>query len=226
MPRAAVKILRLLLLAGLGAGLVYVLLNRETIDAGLIVEYARSHSGLETALLFIGVHVIASLFFVPRLFLGAAAGVMFGFAGGTLLGIAGGVTGGVAGFLIVRFVNGDSVRLREAPAIGPWLERAETYGWKLVLVARLIPAIPHSMANYVFGLSKIGLVPYTLGSALGIVPTAAIYASMGATGGQIATGQASWDTWALMAVWGFGLLFVSWLLPKLILKFWPELLGR
>ncbi len=223
MPVAPRKILRLVTLLALAGGLVYVLLHREAIDPQAVVAYAESHSWAETSAAFLAVHVVASLFFIPRLFLGIAAGVMFGAIGGSALSLAGGVVGAMAGFVAVRFVNAGSVRLREAPAVGPWLERAERQGWRLVFVVRLVPVLPHSLVNYVFGLSRIGAGAYAFGSALGMVPTAIVYANLGATGGALASGRTGWDTWALMAVWGFGLLFVSWLLPKLVAKLWPDI---
>lgn len=217
-PRRRNKLVRFAVVAALVAGFVAVLLYRDQIDADAIVAWAQNHSWWETALEFIAVHIVAGLFFVPRLFLGLAAGALFGAAWGSVLAVAGGTAGALAGFLLVRFVNADSVRLREAPAIGRWLEKAESQGWRLVFIVRLVPVLPHSLVNYVFGLSRISTVSYLAGSALGMLPTAVVYANLGASGRGIAEGTSNY---ALLAAWGLGLIFVSWLLPKIVQRFFP-----
>jgi uncharacterized membrane protein YdjX (TVP38/TMEM64 family) len=209
--------LRALIAALLVGGLVLVLWYRDSIDSQAIVTWAEQHSWWEGALVFIAVHVVAGLFFVPRLFLGLAAGALFGPVAGSLLALAGGVLGAWAGFVLVRFVNADAVRLRETPAIGPWLERAERQGWRLVFIIRLVP-VPHTLVNYVLGLSHISTAGYLLGSALGMAPTAIVYANLGASGRNFAEDTSNY---LLLAAWGLGLLFVSWLLPKLIARFFP-----
>jgi uncharacterized membrane protein YdjX (TVP38/TMEM64 family) len=218
-PRRRNILLRSLVILTLAAGVVAVVIYRDQIDYQVIADWARNHSWWETALEFIAVHIVAGLLFVPRLFLGLAAGALFGPVWGTILAIVGGTLGAFVGFALVRFVNSDAVKLREAPAIGPWLERAEQQGWRFVLVVRLVPLLPHSLVNYVFGLSRIGTLPYLLGSALGMVPTSVIYANLGDSSRGLVQGQSNY---ALVAAWGLGLIFVSWLMPKLIARFWPQ----
>ena len=218
-PRRRNVVLRSFAIALLAAGLVAVVVWRDEIDYEAIAAWAQNHSWWETALEFIAVHVVAGLFFVPRLFLGLAAGALFGPIWGSVLAILGGTAGAFAGFALVRFINADAVKLREAPRIGPWLERAERQGWRFVFVVRLIPILPHSLVNYVFGLSKVATPSYLLGSALGMVPTAVIYANLGDSGRGVIQGSSNY---ALLAAWGFGLIFVSWLLPKLVARFWPQ----
>ena len=62
-------------------------------------------------------------------------------------------------------------------------------------------------------------MPYLLGSALGMVPTSVIYANLGDSSRGLVQGQSNY---ALVAAWGLGLIFVSWLMPKLIARFWPQ----
>lgn len=216
------KFLRAAIVVALVAGFVLVLLYRNAIDAAAIVAWAQNQSWWATALEFLAVHMLAGLVFVPRLIMGIAAGVMFGPIWGSVLSLVGGTLSSFTGFVLVRFVNADSVRLREAPAIGKWLEKAETQGWQLVFIVRLIPILPHSLVNYVFGLSRISTRGYLLGSALGMVPTSIVYANLGASGRSIAESGSNLSNYALMAAWGLGLIFVAWLLPKAIQKFWPQ----
>ncbi len=216
----AQKIARAALVLLLVAGLVWVLLNRDSIDPLAIIDWAQRHAWWESALAFTALHIVASLFFIPRLFLGVAAGVMFGSLAGTVLALIAGTLGGIVGFWAVRFVNRDAVRLREAPRIGEWLEKAESQGWRFVFIVRLIPVLPHSLVNYVLGLSHISTLSYGLGTLLGMVPTTIVFVNLGVSGRDFANGTGDY---ALLAVWGFGLLFVSWLLPKLMRRLFPDL---
>ncbi len=218
-PRRRNIVLRTLVLVALAAGMALVVIYRDQIDYQVIADWTKNHSWWETALEFIAVHILAGLLFVPRVFLALAAGALFGPIWGSVLATAGGTLGALIGFVLVRFVNSDAVKLREAPAIGPWLERAERQGWRFVLIVRLLPLLPHSLVNYVFGLSRIGVLPYVVGSALGMLPSAIIYANLGDTGRGAVQGQA--DYW-LIAAWSLALVFISWLLPKLIARFWPS----
>ena len=118
------RVLRAAIVAALVAGFVLVLVYRNAIDAAAIVAWAQNQSWWATALEFLAVHMLAGLVFVPRLIMGIAAGVLFGPVWGSVLSLVGGTLSSFTGFVLVRFVNADSVRLREAPAIGPWLDKA------------------------------------------------------------------------------------------------------
>lgn len=218
-PRRRNGVLRGAVVLSLVAGLGLVIAYRDSIDTKAIAGFVADQSWWLTVLEYCAVHILAGIFFIPRLVMGIAAGILFGPIWGSVLSIVGGVLGALAGFVLVRFVNADAVRLRETPAVGRWLEKAEAQGWRLVFVVRLIPILPHSLVNFVFGLSHITLAGYLFGSALGMVPSAIVYANLGASGRGIAEGT---QDFALLAVWGIGLIFVSWLLPKLVARFYPQ----
>lgn len=221
-PRKSIphRVARMVVLGALVLGFVTVLFQRDAIDVVAITEWIERHAWWETTLAFLGLHIVASLFFIPRLFLGVAAGAIFGAWWGTLLAVGGATLGGLVGFLAVRFVSADAVRLAEAPWIGPWLEKAEAQDWRLVLVARLVPFFPHTLINYVFGVSRVSTAGYMIGSALGMLPTTVIYVNLGVNGKDLVAGSGDW---ALLIVWGLGLIFVSWLVPRLLRRFYPDL---
>ena len=221
-PRKPPKWLRAALVAALVAGFLAVLFFRDSIDAEAIADWAQKQSVWATALEFLIVHIVVGLFFVPRVFMGLAAGALFGPWLGSVLSLAGGVLGAFVGFFVVRFINAGTVRLREAPRIGQWLEKAEAQGWRLVFIVRLIPVLPHTLVNYVFGLSRISLGGYLAGSTLGMLPTAIVYANLGSNGRSVAEGA---QNYALLAAWGLGLIFVSWLLPKVVARLFPHIGG-
>jgi len=138
---------------------------------------------------FLAVHIVASMLFIPRTLLAIVAGLLFGMGWGIVLAASGSVAGAVAGFLVARFVNSDLVDLRR---LGPVVGQVERGGWRAVAVLRLIPVIPHSLANYALGLTRVTLGAYALGSLLGQLPLTIAYVDFGAAGGRLMGGGANW----------------------------------
>jgi uncharacterized membrane protein YdjX (TVP38/TMEM64 family) len=200
---------RLVVLALLVAGIVAVLLNRAALEPDAIRATIAAHSAI-APLLFLLLHIVASLLFVPRTLMGLVAGGVFDFWWGLLWAATGSVLGAVAGFLIARYVNSGMIDLESLPRLGPVLQRAEAGGWRAVTMLRLIPVIPHSFSNYALGLTRLSLGGYALGSLFGQLPMTIAYVSFGAAGGRAAAGG---QDWLLPLIVGALALAASILLP-------------
>lgn len=200
---------RVLVLALLAAGMVAVWLNRDALDPAAVTAAIARYPA--APLVFLAIHIVASLLFVPRTLLGLVAGAAWGFWWGLLWAAIGSVLGAVAGFLVARYVNSGMIDLESLPRLGPMLQRAEAGGWRAVTMLRLIPVIPHSFTNYALGLTKLSLGGYALGSLLGQLPMTIAYVSFGAAGGRVAAGQ---HDWLMPAAIGVVALALSILLPR------------
>jgi len=166
-------------------------------------------------LVFLLLHFVASLTFMPRTLLGIAAGVVFGVWWGLLWASLGGVVGAVAGFAIARYVHAgvfDRKRWTKTTAL---LERTARGGWRTVTLIRLVPVIPHSLANYALGLTRVRLGDYALGSLLGQLPTTIAAVDLGAAGKQVMLGKGHW---MLPTAIGFTALALSLLIPWFVRK--------
>ena len=163
-------------------------------------------------LLFLTVQVMASLVFVPRTIFGVAAGLVFGIWWGLFWSVLGSVLGAIAGFLVVRYVNSGLIELEAIGLVGPALERLERGGWRSVAALRLIPVIPHSLANYGLGLTRVPLGPYAFGSLVGQLPMTVAYVELGTAGQQLMLGG---NGWIAPTAIGFAALLFSTLLPAL-----------
>lgn len=201
---------RLFVLALLVAGVVAVWLNRAALQPDAIRAAIETHSAI-APLLFLLLHVVASLLFVPRTLMGLVAGGVFDFWWGLIWAATGSVLGAVAGFLIARYVNSGMIDLESLPKLGPVLQRAEAGGWRAVTMLRLIPVIPHSFSNYALGLTRLSLGGYALGSLLGQLPMTIAYVSFGAAGERAVAGN---HDWLLPAIVGAVALAASILLPR------------
>ncbi len=160
--------------------------------------------------IFVLLQVVASLVFIPRTFLGIAAGLLFGFVWGSVLAILGAVAGAAAGFALWRWIGEGRVDLEATPKLGPLIERAERDGWRAVAIVRLIPGIPHSVSNTALALTKLGWGDYLVGSFIGMLPMTLFQVDVGAAGGQVLDGRGG-----LVSLLLLGLLFtVSFLLRR------------
>ena len=200
--RRTARLVVLVLLA-IGAASVWrwrAILDPTTITAA-IGRYPTAPLG------FLAVHIAASLLFIPRTLLAIVAGLLFGMGWGIVWAAMGSVAGAVAGFLVARFVNSDLVDPRR---LGPIVGAVERGGWRAVAVLRLIPVIPHSLANYALGLTRLPLAAYSLGSLLGQLPLTIAYVDLGAAGGRLMRGSANWVAPTLI---GLAALSLSLLIP-------------
>ncbi|MBV8888723.1 MAG: TVP38/TMEM64 family protein [Alphaproteobacteria bacterium] len=199
---------RLLLLGVLSAGIIVAWRWRGAFDP-LSLRAAIHGSGAAPAV-FLALHVAASLLFFPRTLLAALAGLLFGMWWGVVWAALGSLLGAVAGFLVARYLNAGRIDRAGGARLGALLGRVEQGGWRLVALIRLIPVVPHSLANYGLGLTRIGLGPYAVGSFLGQLPLTVAYVDLGAAGGKLMLGGAGWLAPTLI---GLTMLSASLLLP-------------
>jgi uncharacterized membrane protein YdjX (TVP38/TMEM64 family) len=172
--------IRLIPVALVAAGAIAAFLHREEFDAAAFVAWLEAWGPL-AGFVFIAVHVAGSLVSVPRWALALAAGALFGVAGGLFWALAGTLAGASLAFFLARFVNAGAIVPHELPKVGPWIARAEAGGWRVIAVLRLTP-LPGALVNYGFGLSALAWRQFALGTAIGSLPYALIFAQIGASG--------------------------------------------
>jgi len=158
---------------------------------------------------FLAVHIAASLLFVPRTLLAIVAGLLFGMGWGIVWAASGSVAGAVAGFFAARHLSSG---LDDLGRLEPVAVRVERGGWRAVAMVRLIPVVPHSVANYVLGLTKLPVGSFAFGSLLGQLPLTVAYVDLGAAGERLAVGGASWVEPTLI---GLAALSLSLLIPAI-----------
>jgi len=200
---------RIAALVALAAGAAYAWSTHGTLDPAAIAATVAAQPA--APLVFLALHVAASLLFLPRTVMAMAAGLVFGVAWGLVWAAAGSVLGAVAGFLLARYINAGMIEPEAMPRLGPMLRRAEEGGWRSVMALRLIPVLPHSLANYALGLTEVPLGAYALGSLLGQLPMTVAYVDFGAAGGRLWTQGAGWLMPTLI---GVAALLISLLLPR------------
>jgi uncharacterized membrane protein YdjX (TVP38/TMEM64 family) len=198
-----VKAARILALLVVVAGIVLGIVYRHAIDP-VAIHNAIAANPL-APLIFIGLQVLASLLFVPRLVMGVAAGLLFGFAWGLLWAICGAMAGAVAGFALTRWFGVTGV-LDQSPGLGAMVKKAEAGGWRAVAILRLMP-VPHSVANTLLAMTNLSWRGYLIGSFFGMLPMTIAQVDIGASGSEIlSSGQ--WLLACLMLALGLAATFL------------------
>ena len=165
-------------------------------------------------LVFIAVHIAASLFFVPRTLLALGAGLLFGIWWGIVWAALGSLAGAVAGLLVGRYVYGGFAGRADPIRLAALVDGDERGGWRMVAVLRLVPIIPHSLTNYALALTPVGVGAYAFGSLVGQLPLTVAFADLGAAGGRALFGGADWRHAILWpSLIGLAALALSLLIP-------------
>jgi uncharacterized membrane protein YdjX (TVP38/TMEM64 family) len=143
-------------------------------------------SGGRTALLFIAIYATAVAFSVPgATVLSITGGFLFGTVWGAVCNVISATLGATVLFLIAQTAFGDALRAKA----GPWLQNMQA-GFRdnalsYLLVLRLVPLFPFFVVNLVPAFLGVPLSTYVLGTFVGIIPGALVYATVGAGLGSI-----------------------------------------
>jgi uncharacterized membrane protein YdjX (TVP38/TMEM64 family) len=127
--------------------------------------------------------VAGTLSYMPRFSLYLIGGIVFGLAA-IPAAIIGSTVGATAAFLLARTVlRGAFERRVEArPSWRAALAAISAEGWRLVALTRIAAPLPGGAINYLYGLTRIGVVPYVVATAVGLVPPVTLFAGAGALG--------------------------------------------
>lgn len=138
-------------------------------------------SGTTAVLLFALAYGLATVAFVPRPLLNAAAGALYGIHAGLPAAIGGTVLGAGLAFLLGRFLGRDAVRPLLRGRLVLSLDRQlSRHGFRSTLALRLFPGVPFAAANYAAALSRIRLAPFLTATAAGSAANTAAYVVAGA----------------------------------------------
>jgi uncharacterized membrane protein YdjX (TVP38/TMEM64 family) len=150
---------------------------------------------------FIALYTLSCVLFLPGSVLSFGAGAVYGFWSGTLLVSLGSVGGALANFVCTRYLlRGWMARKFAGSRKFQALDHAAAMdGWKLVMLTRISPILPHSLVSCAFGLSRISFPRYMLASWIGFLPISAAYAYGGAVIGRAAKGGLHQGPWAWIA---------------------------
>lgn len=113
------------------------------------------------------------------------SGFMFGTLPGGLFSLAGATTGATLIFCFARYTLPEVLKLKCGTAIIQMEPRFKENQLNYMLVLRLVPLFPFWLVNLVPAFLNVSLKTYVMGTLIGMIPGALIYASVGSGLGKV-----------------------------------------
>jgi len=144
------------------------------------------HSGWFGVVWFIVLYTLTCVFFLPGSILTIGAGAVYGFWFSTALVTISSTVGAAVNFLTSRYLARDWMQRKLGRnAKFRALEKAVcSEGWRMILISRMSPIVPHSLVSYAAGLIRISFWRFTFASFIGFLPPSAAYTYVGAVVGK------------------------------------------
>jgi len=205
-------LLRLLLVAALGAAVAVAYTQRDAVDAVALESWIAGAGALGPAL-YVALYAIATVLFLPGSIITLAGGALFGPVWGTVYSLTGATIGAAAAFFIARYLAADWVSRKSTGWTKQVIDGVEAEGWRFVAFVRLMPLFPFNLLNYVLGLTRISPLQYIVASCVFMLPGAFAYTYLGYARREALGGGEDFLAKGLLAL---ALLAVVAFLPRLI----------
>jgi uncharacterized membrane protein YdjX (TVP38/TMEM64 family) len=137
------------------------------------------HSSMMLSLIFFA----ASFVLVPRTFLCLGAGVSFGLVAVPVI-LPSTMLGGILAFLAARYFFSERVHayVDARPRLRRFATAVDEEGWRVVALLRLASPVPNAVQNYLFGLTRIGFLPFAVTTFVFSIPQVVLYVYLGSAG--------------------------------------------
>ncbi|MBZ0072140.1 MAG: VTT domain-containing protein [Gammaproteobacteria bacterium] len=179
-PKLRIFLNGLILLVSLVAVLVVFekLHLTSMLDKAWIDHEVRGH-GLSGELLFLAMGAFAIAIGIPRQVISFLAGYAFDLVLGTLLGVTATVAGCMLTLYYARWFGRGLLPARLSGRIHHIAAFIHDHTFSMTLLIRLLPAGSNLVTNLAAGVTRVRVLPFVLGSALGYVPQTLVFALAG-----------------------------------------------
>jgi uncharacterized membrane protein YdjX (TVP38/TMEM64 family) len=117
---------------------------------------------------------------LPAFLITATNGLVFGVYWGTVISWTGAMCGALVSFLISRLFFGSVAKKYSDKKGIEYINRlSNKYGFKVILVTRLLPFISFDFISYAAGLSSIKTRTFILATGIGMLPATIVYTVFG-----------------------------------------------
>ena len=140
--------------------------------------------GIWAPLAYMGLFAVLPAFFFPVAVLALAGGLLFGLWKGAVYTFIGALINCSLMFWMARHAGRARIEaLIQEKLSHRWRDRLDRLegreGFALLILLRLIPAVPYNLINYAFGLTQMSYGTYILASAIGIIPGTFAFINIG-----------------------------------------------
>ena len=206
------RLIRILLMLGLLAGITLAIVYRDRFDA-VALEAWINDAGVLAPVVFMLIYALATVLFLPGSVITLAGGALFGPVLGTFYNLTGATLGAVLAFLISRYLASDWIADKAGGRVRQLINGVEGEGWRFVAFVRLVPLFPFNLLNYALGLTKIRLLHYLIATYVFMLPGTIAYTYLGYAGREAIAGGEGLIQKILIAL---ALLAVVAFLPRVI----------
>ncbi len=171
-------------------------------DYAMRFESYAMNMPLLAAGIFAALYIAVVAFSIPVATpLSVIAGFMFGTFWGVVIVVFSATVGATGTFVLARYFFRDAFERRASRIANIASVEARLNGFRDVLIARLVPAVPFALINAVAGLTRVSLRDYMLATALGIVPFTFVYVHAGQAFAEFETLEdvASSEAWMFVS---------------------------
>ncbi len=169
-------LVRGLLLIAIIAAVAWVL--GDMLDKAWIDAHIRNH-GINGELLFLALGTLFIAVGLSRQFVAILAGYGFGFLQGLLLVELASILGCIIAFYYARWFSADMIATHYPDKIRRIDDFIERNPFTKTLMIRLFPVGSNLLVNLAAGISRIPVMPFLLGSAIGYLPQNIVFALVG-----------------------------------------------
>jgi uncharacterized membrane protein YdjX (TVP38/TMEM64 family) len=150
-----------------------------------LIEWLRATEGLSmtSGVVLVSVFVVANFVLIPRSLLAVSAGALYGLPVIAVI-VPSATIGAMLAFLAARYLFAARLqrRVERHQRLRTIANAIDNEGWRIVALIRIASPIPSTVGNYLFGLTRIGLLPFALTTFVFIIPQTALFVYIGYVG--------------------------------------------
>ena len=145
----------------------------------------------------------------------AAAGVVYGMAAVPII-MPATTAGCLIAFFIARYLFAGWLwrATQDKPKLSAIMNAVDAEGWRIVALCRLASPIPSTIQNALFGLTRIGIWPYTWSTFLFTIPQILLYAYLGSIGKAALLGETEGVSLGVMMAGGITFALVILMITR------------
>lgn len=158
-------------------------------DTMFLIHYLQKHQCC-IIVPFIIAYTILTIIGLPGTILTLAGGVVFGLWWGTLWSVIGATLGALGAFLTARYLLRNYIKRKFAnnKTLTKFQNAVVNKPVSFVLAVRFAPISPFNVVNFLFGLTPINWLSYTVATFVGIIPGTLAYTWLGTSGIEALSG--------------------------------------
>ncbi|ELS03479.1 hypothetical protein Xen7305DRAFT_00032030 [Xenococcus sp. PCC 7305] len=181
----AIALISLVLLCTIGPA-------KALFNQAFLIDYFSNNSCSNCVIFtFLGIYIFLTAIGIPGTILTIVGGPVFGLLWGTLWSAIGATLGALGAFWVARYLFRDYIANKFARHKGLKIFNQAVLDKPIAftLAIRFAPISPFNVVNFLFGLTPLNWVTYTIATFIGIIPGTVIYTWLGTTGQSALLGE-------------------------------------